>query len=498
MSTTPIPWKRPPGAESPIRIAARRVVALLWGTNLRRTLTTLLVVLAAVGAYFLVLGGSAQRLLQAAIVLSVFGVILIKPHVGVIALRVYRVFGRGFNLDYFLRGIGVTLTKTIGLFTLIAFISLVVTKRVKPVFGHKTQLIFIYGLFGSVLISAFAALYWKHVGTHVFQMAQNILLYIIFVNLFAEAKWLSRFMWALIISALLACASGIISVALRDVVRAAGTMGNANGLAMVANQTAAMLLVLSLTEKETKKKALFLAGLSLCMVTIVLTGSRGGLLTAIVIFAYQLVKRRSNLVPYLAAVLILLAAFAVVPERYKQRQQQWFGAIFSGETRDVTGGSRGFVYRSALDMFKRSPIIGIGPRTFGVIYLKEYGIEKQGPVSRVRVAHSGILEVLVENGILGFAFFLGLIISTYVIFLANGRRCRRAGLNRYLLLNEVFESLYVAIIVSGSFETIVKGNGFFMALAAAASIHRATVILAASQPEDAEAAPVALPQAAPG
>jgi len=58
--------------------------------------------------------------------------------------------------------------------------------------------------------------------------------------------------------------------------------------------------------------------------------------------------------------------------------------------------------------------------------------------------------------------------------------------------------MYVAVIVGGSFETILKGNAFFLALAAAAAIHRATVALAASAPELPEKAPAALPQTASG
>jgi hypothetical protein len=101
-------------------------------------------------------------------------------------------------------------------------------------------------------------------------------------------------------------------------------------------------------------------------------------------------------------------------------------------------------------------------------------------------------------GLLGFSFFVGLIVSTYLIFRANARRCRRANLSQYLLLNDVFEAWYVAIIVGGAFETILKTNAFFLALAGAAAIHRASVALAASAPELPEKAPAALPQTAPG
>jgi O-antigen ligase len=479
-------------------VASRRLGSLLWGTNLRRTLTAMAVVLAAVSAYFLVFRGSPSTIFKVAVLLSVFVAILIKPHIGVISLWVYRVFARGFDLERLLRGLGVTMVKTLGLFTLIAFFALIVTKRIRPVFGNKTQLIFIYGFFGAVLVSAFAALRWNAVGTAVFQMAQNLILYVIFINLFADAKWLSRFVWFMLISIVLACISGLSSVVLRDVIRAAGTVGNANGLAMIANRGAAILLVLLLAEFDGRKRFIYLCGFSVMLVTIIFTGSRGGLLTVIVTFAYQLVKRRKKLVPYLVAASLLVIAFMAIPEKYKARQERWFGAIFAGETREVTGGSRGFIYRSALDIFKRSPIIGIGPRTFGRIYQEEYAYEAKGPVSHVRVAHSGIIEVLVENGLLGFAFFGGLIVSTYLIFRANERRCHQAHLDHYLLLNNIYEALFIATIVSGAFESIVKTNAFFLLLGSAAAIHRATVTLAPSKKESAEPGPAALPQTAAG
>ena len=283
---------RQPGGEGPLRSAGRRFRGALWGTNLRRTLTASSLVLLAVISYFLLLRGSATRLLQLSIFLALFLVIITKPHIGIVTLRVYRSFSRGLRLEPLFRGLGVTLTKSIGLFTFIGFLALVVTKKEKIVFGHKTQLVFLYGFLGATLISAFRALAWAKVWTATFQLLENIILYIIFINLFAEAKWFVRYTWFFVLSLLVSCVTGIGSTALSGVVRAAGAMGNPNGLAMVANFAAAMLLVLSLAVTDAKKRFLFLCGLGTCLVTIILTGSRGGLLAIIITFTYQLIKRR--------------------------------------------------------------------------------------------------------------------------------------------------------------------------------------------------------------
>ncbi len=490
--------RRQPGGEGPLRAAGRRLRGVLWGTNLRRTLTALALVLLAVVSYFLILRGSAARLLQLSIFLALFVVIITKPHIGIVALRVYRSFARGLRLEYLFRGLGVTLTKSIGLFSLIGFVALVVTKKEKPVFGHKTQLVFLYGFLVATLISAFRALAWAKVWTATFQLLENIILYIIFVNLFAETKWLVRYTWFFVLSLLVSCFTGIGSIALSGVLRAAGAMGNPNGLAMVANFAAAMLLVLSLTATDVKKRFLFLCGLGTCLVTIIFTGSRGGLLTVIITFAYQLVKRRKKLIPYLLAASILVVALLMIPEQYRSRQEQWFGALFAGETEEVLGGSRGYIYRSALEIFKTSPIIGVGPRTFGTIYRAEYAEEARGAAEHARAVHSGVLEVLVSTGVVGFFFFIGLMVATYRLFRENERLCRAAGLSRYLLLNGVYEALFIATIVAGSFETILRGGQtFFVAIAAAAAINRAAVLLSASAPSPG-AAPLATTEAAAG
>jgi len=413
-------------------------------------------------------------------------------------MGIYRSLARGLHVEYLLHNVGVTVTKGIGVLTLIAFVAMIATKKLKPVFGHRTQLIFIYGFLVATLISAFSALHWKNVWIATFQLVENIILYVIFINLFAELKWFFRYTWVVIIARVGACITGLASVALSGVIRAAGALGNANGLAMTANAAAAMLLVLALAATEAKKRALFLTGLGICLVTIIFTGSRGGLLTILVIFAYQLIKRRKKLLPYFLAACILVVAYVLVPAEYKSRQERWFGAVVTGETEEAFGGSRGYIYRSAWNIFKSSPVIGVGSRTFGTIYQAEYASEAEGAAD-IKAVHSGVLEVLVSTGVVGFTFFLGLIIVTYRLYRENARLCRRANLTHYALLNDVYEALFVASIVAGSFETILRGGQtFFVSIAAAAAVNRAAVILGAAAPSPVAAAPPRAAEAAAG
>ncbi len=467
------PLKPLPGQIGPLKTAKAKVGAAFWATNRRRSVTVVVALVAFVAWFLLWTHGSITRLTQYVILLSTFFVIVLKPHLGVFALMVYRYFSGGLNIESLVGALGITVVKSLGVFTLLGFIGVIAVKKIRPLFGNRTQILFLYGFFAAVLISAFAAFTWRAVWVQLFQTIQNIILYIIFFNLFADAKWLSRYVWVTLAAVVAACLTGILSVALSDVVRAAGSLGNANGLAMVANQGVAGFLVLSLAAAAVKKKMLLFVGLGVCLITIIFTGSRGGLLTAIVIFAHQLFKRRRGLAPYAAGLIVIVLAFAFIPEQYKTRQEAWFGALFGGRVGQVTGGSRGFIYRSAWQIYKTSPIIGVGPRTFGRIYAEEFAPGKRGAVASARAVHSGLLEVLVMNGILGFALFAGLIIITFYIFRANGRLCRRANLATYALLNDVFEAMYLATIVAGTFETILRVNWFFILAAAAAAIDRA-------------------------
>jgi hypothetical protein len=85
------------------------------------------------------------------------------------------------------------------------------------------------------------------------------------------------------------------------------------------------------------------------------------------------------------------------------------------------------------------------------------------------------------------------------LFRENERLCRGAGLNQYLLLNSVYEALFVATIVAGSFETILRGGQtFFVAIAAAAAVNRAASLLSRAAPSPAAAAPLPATEMAGG
>lgn len=462
---------REPGAPGPAAAATRALWNVVWGTDRRRTFFAVLATFAFVAGSLVGLHWPPGKVLSVAVTAAVFVSILTRPQLGVLALVLFVLLARSFEFETLAYRLGLSMVKVIGLFTLAGFIGIVVIKKARPALGHSLQLFFLYGLFGSMLLSSFAALLWSRVWIALFQIIQGLVLYTIFVNVFAREDWLIRYAWTLVLSICVAAFSGVLAVGFSGATRAAGSLGNPNGLAIVANQGIAAFLVLLLLTRGVSARAFFVAGLTFCAAAVVFTGSRGGLLTAAVIFGYELVKRRRGFLPYFVGLTVLVLVFSLIPERYKERQQEWFSTIFSGEVHRATAGSRGFIYGAALDMFARSPIIGIGPRTFGIIYQTEYAHKAKGPAARAQVVHSGVLEILVELGIVGMIFFIGLVAATFYVFRKNAKLCRLAGMPRLAVLNELFEVSFLAAVVGGAFESIIRSNLFYAFLATAAVVN---------------------------
>jgi hypothetical protein len=85
---------------------------------------------------------------------------------------------------------------------------------------------------------------------------------------------------------------------------------------------------------------------------------------------------------------------------------------FTGHTADVTGGdsfyNRSVTWDVAIDAFKKQPVFGIGPGTFGSFAFKsnpKYFGNKDA------IVNNEPLEILAEHGLIGLLAFLGFVLS---------------------------------------------------------------------------------------
>lgn len=138
---------------------------------------------------------------------------------------------------------------------------------------------------------------------------------------------------------------------------------------------------------------------------LLLTGKRGPLVANIaamtIVFIYDVSKKKnSKLINILKISLILLlimsVLFIVFPESFTPIQRM----ILTQESGDITSG-RIPLYLGAIELFKQKPVFGWGTAAFSNIYGTG--------------THNMYLQLLAENGIVGFAIFVFILFRNFVI-----------------------------------------------------------------------------------
>lgn len=138
-----------------------------------------------------------------------------------------------------------------------------------------------------------------------------------------------------------------------------------------------------------------------CFVSFLLTQSKAGFLAfALVAVGFIVAARRrlrlkpKALAAALLAALVLLSAALISPP----------GRRLIVEKGRYTLSERVDYWRAGFRMIPRSPIVGSGFNSFGVLY-PQYRLPG---TNESRSAHNNYLQILIETGVLGLAFFLGI------------------------------------------------------------------------------------------
>jgi len=160
--------------------------------------------------------------------------------------------------------------------------------------------------------------------------------------------------------------------------------------------------------------ARYIAGIisALAVITVLRTGSRGGLVSLCVVMALLLVRASSRertgaAVAVLACVLILGALGS--KEYWGRMETIWGGGerpTTASAEYDASGvwGARWPVWQAALRLMLEHPVIGVGPGVFEVAE----GLSHEG-AGKWSTAHNAFLQIGVELGIPGLALFVFLI-----------------------------------------------------------------------------------------
>ena len=157
------------------------------------------------------------------------------------------------------------------------------------------------------------------------------------------------------------------------------------------------------SERDFFKKLFFMGGMVASVAGIFLSLSRGGML-ALVLEASLIVllimqgKRRLLFIP----VLVVCASLAIA--------YQWSArdANQTNYSSDDAQSSRLELWKAGWEMLKDRPLLGVGSRNFSEVS-QQYGELSHDNIGKN--AHNTFVEILADNGLIGFGSFLMMIIS---------------------------------------------------------------------------------------
>ncbi|MBI3169152.1 MAG: O-antigen ligase family protein [Chloroflexi bacterium] len=215
--------------------------------------------------------------------------------------------------------------------------------------------------------------------------------------------------------------------------RLGGPVGDPNFYA----QMMLVLVPIALDRLWDEKQAIlrFLAGwaLTVCSFTVLLTYSRGGFVSmVIVVVAMLAIFHRGQLRYLMAAMTISILLFSVLPSRFTERIGT-LSEFLPGASQSADGVSSDYSIRGrtsemivALEMFGDHPILGVGLGNYPAYYQQysqRLGLDLR---AEARQAHSLYLEVAAETGLLGL-FSFGLLL--WVILRSAWRAVRALAAN---------------------------------------------------------------------
>ena len=194
-----------------------------------------------------------------------------------------------------------------------------------------------------------------------------------------------------------------------------------NDLAMVLALALPMAWYLGMTYRQPLLRWICRAYIPVGVLTIGLTGSRGGMLaTTVALSIVPLSMTRLSPGRLMTAVLMLGAAGVLavtyVPETVIERL-----ATTQTEVQGGRFGGRGKLWRAGLEVFPEHPVFGHGTGSY-----KSAITPKLGPAAQV--AHNSYLSVLVEQGIVGFLLYMSMFAAVVVSVLRLPRLERRFAL----------------------------------------------------------------------
>lgn len=188
-------------------------------------------------------------------------------------------------------------------------------------------------------------------------------------------------------------------------------------------------------------KLFYLALVPALLYALILTQSRGAFLALLVIGWMIFKESNRKLMLIILAVCIAIAGWSVMSPQQKDRYLSLVGESQTGNTASAEGRLRGMVMEFELALNR--PLVGHGLGTTPEAKTHVLGDR--------RAAHNFYAEILIETGIIGFAFFLRFLLRVYRKLKENGQifknsECRES-LDFYKNLNKSLVAVFWMYVV---------------------------------------------------
>jgi probable O-glycosylation ligase (exosortase A-associated) len=198
-----------------------------------------------------------------------------------------------------------------------------------------------------------------------------------------------------------------------------GMLKDNNDLCLAMNMVLPMIFYMGQASTKPRVRRGCLIATGLTMVTVIITTSRGGMLTLAGVLFLIVIKSNKKFIGLSVGTFALLMILLFMPADVKERL-----ATLKDPTAESSAMGRLFAWGIAFDMAQDRPIFGVGFENFVPKfrrYAPRYLARDVKGVSSIRVTHNSYLQLLAEVGFPALFFFLAMILST--IFMM--RRLRR-------------------------------------------------------------------------
>jgi len=239
---------------------------------------------------------------------------------------------------------------------------------------------------------------------------------------------------------------------------------------------------------ERARLARWAAGASTVLIVggIGITYSRGGFVAlAAIALLMMLAAPRLPKIAFAIAPLALIAAFAVLPDTYRERMST-FGQVWHGlrgqHVEDTAIRGRISELRSALGMIGDHPLFGVGSGNYEIHYPQYARVIGLDARHEERAAHSLYLEVAAENGLFGLTVFAGMLAYALAGIHQTRKAFAIAGETDLVHLTTAIGIAFAGFLIGSMFLHLSYPRFLWLMLAIAMSVRGLSLPAAAPAP----------------